>query len=43
MNHMTEPHPSPAAFRTARDLLLRHRPGDVNDELVAFLQREQRP
>jgi acetyl-CoA synthetase len=25
MNHMTEPHPSPAAFRTARDLLLRHR------------------
>ena len=25
MNHMTEPHPSAAAFRTARDLLLRHR------------------
>ncbi len=25
MDHMTEPHPSPAAFRAARDLLLRHR------------------
>jgi acetyl-CoA synthetase len=25
MYHMTEPHPSAAAFRTARDLLLRHR------------------
>jgi acetyl-CoA synthetase len=25
MDHMTEPHPSAAAFRTARDLLLRHR------------------
>jgi len=25
MYHTTEPHPSAAAFRTGRDLLLRHR------------------